>query len=274
MDGAIVGLAVKKSETLCLLLAGVVWMGGCGADTKFATEERLDRGLVVILPGIEGRSEANENIRRGLVAAGVGSALPIYSWGRPIPIAGVLLNQVDVLGNYIAGGNIARFISEYQDRHPGMPVYIVGHSGGGGVAVFAAEAMPEDRKLDGLILLSASISRSYDLTKALSRCRSGIVNFYNPDDALLGAGTIIMGNVDGGREPSAGRDRFTKPFPGLYQVRVDSSLSGDDAHFAATRPSFVSTRVAPWVSERAWPAGTFVTAPAPPFVTVLAAAQR
>ena len=236
-----------------LLVAGLAGACGCGADSQYSTPRRLDRGMVVILPGIEGRSSLNSDIRRGLVMAGVSKALPIYSWGAPVPGVGLLINQTNVVGNRMAAENIAEYITNYQDERSGRPVYVVGHSGGGGVAVFVAEAMPPGRQLDGLILLSASISRGYDLTDALSHCRKGIVSFYNPNDPLLGVGTTVLGNVDGAHGPSAGKDGFSRPYPRLYQQRVHGR--GTSAHTAATRPSFVATRVAPWVQAADWPPG-------------------
>jgi pimeloyl-ACP methyl ester carboxylesterase len=246
---------------------------GCADESRFVSESRLDKGLVVILPGIEGRSGLNEDIRRGLDRAGVGRAMPIHSWGRPVPFVGVLVNQVDFLGNRLAGIGVARMIMNYQDSHPGKPVHIVGHSGGGGVAVFAAEALPEDRKIDGLVLLSASISNFYDLRKPLSRCRNGIVNFYNPADAaLLGIGTTVLGNVDGLHGPSAGLISFKMPgdsasdekkeaYKKLFQVKVADG-SDDDPHAAATRPGFVAASVAPWVLSGRWPAASAWATPA------------
>lgn len=249
---------VKIGWSGVLCIAAIAGCEGT-SNTKFMTKAKLDKGLVVILPGIEGPSPANANIRRGLVRAGVDCAMPIYAWGVPVPGAGLLINQVNFLGNRLAGANIAKFIAEYQDSHPDRPVHVIGHSGGGGVAVFTAENMPDGKKIDGLVLLSASISQGYNLSNALKNLRSGIVNFHNPEDgALLGVGTTVMGNVDGGHGPSAGKDGFTKKFEGLYQKRVHGS---GDPHFSATRVSFVSRRVAPWVMSRSWPASMAVLLP-------------
>lgn len=250
------------------LLAAVLAAGGCGAaNDMYISDSRKQGGLVVILPGIEGESELNRNVRRGLVAAGIHRALPIYNWGRPVPLVGMLANQVDFLGNRIAGVGVAKMILRYQDSYPGRSVVVVGHSGGGGIAVFAAEALPEDQPIDGLVLLSASISAGYDLTKALHRCRKGIVNFSNPGDvALLGLATTVVGNMDGGRGPSAGLVGFDKPRSGarpekrqayrkLYQVRLSGEMAGNgSAHASTTRVGFVSRHVAPWVMADAWPA--------------------
>ena len=181
----------------------------------------------------------------------------------------MLLNQMDFVGNRLAGVRIAKFIEEYQDKYPEQPVYVVGHSGGGGVAVFTAEGLSEGRQIDGLVLLSASIWAGYDLTKALDRCKNGIANFYNKGDVgLLAIGTTITSNVDGMRGPSAGLNGFNPltsadppakrtAYRKLYQI--NTSRQAGDPHTAVTRPGFVSGYVAPWIVSSVWPAGT--TAP-------------
>jgi pimeloyl-ACP methyl ester carboxylesterase len=164
--------------------------------------------------------------------------MPIYNWGAPVPGLGLFINQISVAGNPIAGRNIADMIETYQDAYPGRPVHIIGHSGGGGMAVFAAEELSDGRMVDGLILLAPSIPASHNLSKALSRCRNGIVNFYNPSDGLV----ALVGG--------AGLNGFDTDRTGLHQVRVNS---GSDAHFAATQPYYVSSNVAPWVLSSTWP---------------------
>lgn len=248
-----------------LAVAALTAVGCSPTTTEYVTPPRLDRGLVVILPGIEGEGRLSHGVRKGLLRAGVGAALPIYRWGRPIPIAGPLLNQVDVIGNKLVARKIAQMIVDYQETHPGKPVYIVGHSGGGGVAVFSAEAMPEGTSLDGLVLLSASISKTYDLTDALKRCRRGIVNFYSGSDiALLAIGTTVMGNVDGIRGPSAGLTGFDNRPQGLYQVpwrREMASAGNHGGHTDSAEPAFVRRYVAPWVLAAKWPAGSAADPP-------------
>jgi len=240
------------------VLGALLPVMGCAGNAEYMTEDRLNNGLVIILPGIEGHSQLNENIRSGLVASGVYRGMPIETWGRPLPLVGPLITQVDFLGNRLAGIRIAKIITDYQDKYPDRPVHIVGHSGGGGVAVFTAEAMPEGRKIDGLVLLSASISSAYDVKKALSHCRNGIVNFYNKGDAgVLGLATTVIGNVDGIHGPSAGLigfDVFDRPgYEGLYQVKMVGV--SEDSHTTSTQVGFVSNFVTPWVLSSSWPAG-------------------
>lgn len=237
-------------------------MGGCATSGYFVTPDRLEKGLVIVLPGIEGKGALSRDIRDGLVAAGVDQALKMRSWGL-IP----LLKQMDIIGSRLAGMDIAKEIVAYQDKYPGRPVYVVGHSGGGGIAVFVAEEMPEGRQVDGLILLSASISSAYNLTKALKNCKNGIVNFYDRSDGgLLGLGMILAGGIAGIHGPAAGLIGFDKPrenasdekklaYEKLFSMEItgDMTMGNSSAHFGTARVDFVTIYVAQWVLLQQWP---------------------
>jgi pimeloyl-ACP methyl ester carboxylesterase len=243
-----------------IVLTVAAFAAGCaGPPEDLMTPQRQANGLVIVLPGIEGVGLGSDGVRDGLLQAGVNSAVAVYAWGRPIPVAGPLLNQVDIIGNRLAGERIAQMIVNYQDTHPNLPVYIVGHSGGGGVAVFTAEALPPGHKIDGLVLLSASLSGGYDLSKALANSRQGLVNFYSHSDvAFLMIGTMVAGNVDGEHGPSAGAIGFGNTFPGLFQVAwsEDMAQTGNEGgHLDSTASTFVSQYVAPWVLTKGWPLG-------------------
>ena len=227
------------------------------ADT---TPAMMDRGIVYILPGIQGVDEHYKNIRQGLRGAGLKCAIKIHPWGCQIPGLNLLVNETDVADDRDWGRRIAREIAEYQRSYPGRPVGIIGQSGGCGVAVFAAESlstMPGAASIEGLILLDASVSANYDLTAALSACNRGILNFYNEQDvALLGAGTQMFGNVDGGHGDSAGRCGFERRFPKLHQIQIRKDMvdAFADPHFADTSAAFASQYIAPWLIDKTWPA--------------------
>ena len=245
--------------------------GGCATagSTTIASESLRRKGLVIILPGIEGKSSLNEHIRQGLVAAGVDCAIEIHQWGLLVPVVKMFFNEINVPGNYAAGRQIAKVIATYQDRYPDNPVYLVGHSGGGGIAVFALEAlekMPGNHRVTGAVLLSPSISASYDLSVALKHTRQGIANFYNESDlALLGLGTTILGNVDGWRGAAAGRAGFDRPglddtpekvfaYSKLYQIKITPEMTSSRlAHMGSTGVAFIAAYVAEWVTHPIWP---------------------
>jgi len=240
------------------LLGLCLWAGGCTGE--YWQQRDADKGLVVILPGIQGEDGLTQSIQSGLDGGGVDRAMVVQNWGKPIPIAGLLLNQVDFIGCRIDAGIIAGKIMAYQNKYPQRPVHVIGHSAGGAVAVFVAEALadqPKAEPIDGLVLLSASISSGYDLTKALRVCKQGILNCYNPEDVgMLGVATTILGNLDGGHGPSAGLNGFHLPLFGdreetraayatkLVQKQVPSY---GGPHFSSTNADFISGTPSRWI---------------------------
>ncbi len=247
-------------------LAALVTLAGCtkyDVGTVFTTPERADRGMVVILPGIEGQSAANLDIRRGLRDAEVPYALTIYRWGSPLPgPAGMLINQTDVAGNRRAGQELAGQITKYQRNHPNRPVFLIGHSAGGGIAVFALEELAKlngAKPIEGAFLLSSSISANYPLDGALRMVKRGIVNVHNPDDRLLKEGTSTFGNVDGGRGDSAGRTGFSRSYAKVFdreitneRVRREFGQAGSP-HFVATNAALIEKYAPAWLLSETWP---------------------
>lgn len=239
----------------------VLLLTGCESRLTLKSDG-LDRGLVIVLPGIDGRMPYNEAACRKLAADGIQSAVELYDWTAPM---GPLFNQTAVARNREVARGLTARIEAYQRGHPGRPVFLIGHSGGTAIAVWAAENLPEDRPVEGIILLASSLSPGYDLSEALARSRGGIVSFYSPLDAgLLGVGTTMFGTMDGVRGESAGKAGFRAPAraarPGqyakLHQIGWDASMIEDGhggGHFAYMNPSFISARVRPLV-EPASPA--------------------
>ncbi|MCE5279771.1 MAG: hypothetical protein ABFD92_20480 [Planctomycetaceae bacterium] len=239
------------------MLAAALLLGGCGEEAMFASSDRMDKGLVVILPGIEGESSANRELRQGLVNSNIPYALVIHKWGFPIPGLGLIVNQTDSDGNRRAAESLAERIAAYQLDHPGKPVYLVGHSGGGGIAVFTLEALatvPGAKPIEGAFLLAASLSADYPLAAAMTMTRKGICNIYNPDDTrLLGAGTAVFGNVDGGHGDSAGRTGVYGKYPKLYQINASRAGVSGNPHFLVTKEQLVLRAAPLWLSDQPWP---------------------
>ena len=129
----------------------------------------------------------------------------------------------------------------------------------------------------------ASLSADYDLTRALGKSTKGIVNFCNIEDvAVLGVGTTVIGNMDGGHGDSAGLAGFVGTYAKLYQVKVTPAMVSvsSASHFADTTEAFTAQYIAPWITKQSWPVpvggdGTWpASQPAPKQATTAPAATR
>jgi len=242
-------------------ILGLSLLVGCGVSQPYVTSARLERGLLIVLPGIEGRSPVNKAICRGLDAGGVDWAIELYDWTSPL---GPLYNLRAEARNREMASRIANRVVRYQLSYPDRPVVLVGQSGGGAMAVWVAEAMPPAHTIDGLITLAATLSPQYMLDGALIKTRRGIVSFYSPSDwLLLGVGTAISGTMDGEHTASAGRTGFKTPAAGLRRElyrkllevawREDMARTGyTGGHLSSGQEKFIAAYVAPFVLSEQW----------------------
>lgn len=256
---------VMRGGAAVIVLALLLPTSGCSSGlSKYRTPERMEHGYIIVLPGIEGRSFFNANIVKGLAAGGVQSAIEVYDWTA----GGPLLFPVNLRAwdrNKRQARKIADKIIDYQDRYPGRPVHLVGHSGGGGLAVLAVEALPPTRRISGAILLAPALSPTYDLSRALRRSGSGFWNFYSPYDVgFLRAGTTVFGNIDGEHSSSAGAVAFTPPWgmgeedrrlyrSKLHQQRYTHAMSASGhggGHFGWADHEFVKDWLAPLIHSQ------------------------
>jgi len=219
--------------------------------------------LVIVLPGIEGRSVFNEEICRGLNVGGVDYAIELYDWTSGVPL-GFVVNLWSSDRNRKQASDIAERIARYQHYHPGRPVVLVGQSGGSAIAAWTCEAMRWGRKVDGVVMLAASLSPGYRLTTALESTNRGIVNFYSSRDVLLlWAGTKVYGTMDGKHSTSAGNIGFSVPlgkmrpkeYDKLFQVpwRAEMAQTGHlGMHMTSGTAGFVARYIAPLVRAQKW----------------------
>lgn len=253
---------------LCLA-AGVSTVGGCtffthrifGHRQPYVTATRLQRGLIIVLPGIEGRSSLNQAICDGLNDGGVNQAIELYDWTSSL---GMLANLRASSRNHGQARDLALRIVRYQTAYRDRPVVLVAQSGGAAIAAWTAEALPRGAKVDGIIMIAPSLSPDYDLALALSNSRRGIVTFHSSKDwLLLGVGTTIVGTMDGEHTQSAGRVGFVEPEDGghtkayrkLFQVAWQKQMSDKGftgSHLSSGAREFVSTFLAPLVKRETW----------------------
>lgn len=215
--------------------------------------ERKDQGYIIVLPGIEGRSFFNASIVRGLLDAGVPYAIERYDWTR-----GVIAFVYNLCSRRLHSKQaqvIADKVTQYQDEYPDRPVYLIGHSGGGAMALFATANLPEQRTVTGLILLANAMSHGYELDDVLKQVEQKVWNVTSIADLFfLGLETTTLGTMDRKWTFSAGLTGFTSPLAAKEKLvempyRAKYFFKRNFAgHFGCTARSFVKTYLAPLLS--------------------------
>lgn len=171
---------------------------------------RRRKGLVIILPGIEGEGFLNHSIAHGLHDAGLPDAFEIFDWTRGR--RRLLHNLMGLSRNRQQAALLADHIRQYQRQQPDCPVHLVAHSGGAGIAAMALERLDPVRPITGAILLGSALSPEYNLAKALQRTRYGIYNLYSRYDFFyLGLGTRTFGTIDRRLRLASGKVGFRLP---------------------------------------------------------------
>jgi len=199
------GVAGLRASTCTLAVATAVFASGCQAPRK-STTVQYEHGLVWVFPGVEGGASSVADAVRAFRDAGVESAIEIHDWQRPF---GLISNLVSYERNRADAARIAERLADYATEHPHVPIDLVGYSGGGGMAIMVAEALPPHVRLRNIVLGQPALSVDYDLTPAAAHVDGRIVNFHSDYDwVILGAGTSLMGTMDRKHGPSAGWHGF------------------------------------------------------------------
>lgn len=274
------GMTVRGALRPVAAAAGLLLLpllSGCwGTVTRIDSPQRAAQGYVLILPGIEGKSYLNTRIAKGLNDGNVFYTIEVYDWtAGSVMLFPVTLRYLE--RNKREAAIVADKILAYQRAHPGRPVHLIGHSGGGGLAVLVLEALPADRPITSALLLAPAIAPSYDLRRALRRTTAGIWNYYSPYDVgFLKLGTTIMGTIDGRHVTAAGQKGFEIPlgldqegrqlYGKLYQQCYNSRMreSGHTGlHTGWARRRFVAEWLAPLINSQRPPPPAPASRPAP-----------
>jgi pimeloyl-ACP methyl ester carboxylesterase len=226
----------------------------------------LNDGLTLLLPGIEAESVFTYGMCDGLHEGGVKGAIRVFNWGLPFP-GGYLANLTRVDRNRRRARDVAAEVVAYQDKYPGRPVHLVAQSGGAGMAVFTAEALPEGRMVDGIVLLGGALSPRYNLSRALQKSRKGLLNSYSRKDLLiLNWGTRLFGTMDRVFTKAAGCVGFETPAEltteeqELYEKKLHQLAWCEEmadschhwgGHLSSGGETYLAKRIAPWIMSNA-----------------------
>jgi pimeloyl-ACP methyl ester carboxylesterase len=210
-------------------------------------------GIVYFVDGAGGYQKSRSSLESAVRKSGLALEVRSFDWNYPNGFG--LADEVDVAHSRAQGERLAQELALCQSLRPGVPVYVVAYSAGCAVALAAADSLSPD-SVERIVLLSPSVSREYDLRKALRAARSGMDVFFSERDRFwLGVGTAIVGTSDGKRQSAAGRVGFVPPadplIARLRQYPWDPSVawSGNTGgHSGTIRSSYLEAYVVPLLS--------------------------
>lgn len=183
-------------------------------------------GRIIILPGIQNTRFHLAGIVRDLRAVFPRFEIEVRTWG--VPLAG-LHNLHAYERNIQTAQSIADDISAWRREHPADTLYLVGYSGGGGIATLAAAALQDGMSVDRLILVAPAIAPDFPLSeKVLPHVREFVVNFASENDLQVGLGTRVFGTINGTETAAAGFSGFRETHSRLVEWRwtADDELLG------------------------------------------------
>jgi hypothetical protein len=164
------------------------------------------------LPGIGGKRSIDIAMTSGFQQGGFTGDVEIYDWTEHDEGLHALIAYDR---NHKEAKRIADKITDRFDRDPSAPIYITCHSGGGALAVWALEYLPDRVKINTLVMMSPALSPKYDLSAALGHVSGKVYVFSSLGDQLvLGTGCTMLGTMDGVKTAAAGLGGFVRPDTG------------------------------------------------------------
>lgn len=176
-------------STACVL---VVAASGCASSKP----DFNSQGAVFYCDGAGGGGMMNwgRGVQKGLRDAGFTGAFDEFPWETGL---GVVADQTEsVAAKRAQARKLAKQIMAYQAQYPGAPVHIMGLSAGTAIVAFTLEELPESAPVDTAVMLSGSLSSSYDLSKALRRVQGDLYVTTSSHDAILTVAVPALGSAD------------------------------------------------------------------------------
>jgi pimeloyl-ACP methyl ester carboxylesterase len=182
-------------------------------------------GRVLILPGVGNTRFHLAGFVERLAQQLPNFGIDVRTWGTPFRM---IENLQAEQRNLATAAEIAADLAAWRRAHPHDELYVVGYSGGGGMVTLAVAALPDDVKIDRLILVAPAISPDYPLAeRVLPHVNEFVANFASALDLQVGLGTRIFGTIDRKNTASAGAVGFALADPKL----VEHVWSADDLAF-------------------------------------------
>ena len=204
-------------------------------------------GRLLILPGV-----GNTRFQFSRFAAHAARLLPgfaveIRTWGQPLL---TLRNLRAYTRNLAVARDLAVELARWRHAHPTSKLYLLGYSGGGGVAALVASGLAPEIAIDRLILVAPAISPDYPMAESvLPHVTKFVASFASKRDIQVGWGTRTFGTIDRRFTASAGAVGFRSTSPKLLELH----WSRDDLRYGhhGNHWSYLGRR---WQAARLLPA--------------------
>lgn len=250
---------MNRSIVARLMVLSLLASAGCNSH-RAGTDDSptLELGpppkpYLLHLPGIGGARRIDQMLTEGLIQGGIDADVAIHDWtGSDEGMNALYARERHDREAQI----VAQMITEQLRADPRTKIYLSGHSGGTGIAVWALERLPEGAQVESLLLLASALSPGYDLSPALRHVRGKAYVLYSGLDPVLGVGTRMFGTIDGVKSDAAGRIGFTMPvhvadprqYDKLVQIAYDPSwiqLNNIGDHIGAMMRPFAREILSP-----------------------------
>jgi pimeloyl-ACP methyl ester carboxylesterase len=212
-----------------------------------------DAPLVLFLPGISDFRGLERRLVRGVVASGMNANVEVYTWPAYNAGLGALMNYAR---NQQEAKHVTQIMRDARAAHPRQPIYVIAHSGGCGIAVWALEGLPAGERVEQVVLLAPALSPGYDLSAALGHVRGKMYAFTSREDPVLGVMTKTFGTIDRVSTEAAGLNGFVRPASAdakLYAEKLSpmpyqpewAGLGHMGDHIGSLEPKFAQDVIAP-----------------------------
>jgi pimeloyl-ACP methyl ester carboxylesterase len=190
------------------------------------------RGRLIVLPGVSntrfhlaGFVERAERLLPGF-------EIEVRPWGVPLMR---IHNLRAYERNREFAAALAAEIAEWRRADTELTIYVLGYSGGGGIAALTVAALPDDIRIDRLVLVAPAISPGFPVDSLLRHVDEFAVNYASKRDLQVGWGTRTFGTIDRVGTESAGAVGFAKSDPRLLEWRwseSDEAVGHGGSHLA------------------------------------------
>lgn len=251
-----------RLSSLCRALTVSTLIGACAvADTSVPLEPcaiaapaaapAAARGRLLVLPGVGNTSFVLSGFKQRAERLLPGFDVEVRTWGTPLlPLANLRSHE----RNLETARRIAADITAWRAQHPGELLYLVGYSGGGGIASLVVSELPVGVTIDRLVLVAPAIAPDFAVESRLApHVEEFIVNYSSPRDLQVGLGTRVFGTIDRVETASAGAVGFTAEHAALLEWRwtpAEQRLGHPGNHLAYLTPPWQHARLLPALDPR------------------------